>query len=53
MGCKHSNFVGQCTIWDEDDLDSAPEGCEDDGACVVEDDPSPEDSCGSYESEDE
>ena len=53
MGCKHSNFGGICNMWDEDDTADAPAGCDDDGACLVDEDPNPEDSCDSYESEDE
>lgn len=53
MGCKHSDINGLCQMFDEDDVEGRPEGCEDDGFCLVEDDPSPEDSCESYESEDE
>jgi len=49
MGCIYSNFHGECMNYNGD-TDYEPRGCEA-GFCVVEDNPYPEDSCESYESD--
>ena len=49
MGCKYSDFRGECGHFDEDiDQDL---GCDEEGNCVCEDDPEPDNSCSCYESD--
>ncbi len=45
MGCLYSNFEGKCDFYP----DEVKLGCDWKGFCVVEEDPTPEDSCDSYE----
>ena len=57
MTCIYSNFNGECTLADRSekygmtvvDPCTAPEGCDEQGYCMIEDDPHPEDSCAEYE----
>lgn len=58
MGCIYNNFSGRCTLSDyEEDEDKKIEvpvamGYDDEGYCIVDEDPDPSYSCESYESED-
>jgi len=52
MGCIHSDFDGECILWEKDSSYN-PWGCdEEDGTCMVEEDPNPLDTCEDYESND-
>ena len=48
MGCLYCNFEGVCDFYPED----LNVGVDENGFCVVEEDPNPEDSCCSYQSMD-
>ena len=50
MGCIYCNFDGECTLASED-CSTNPQGCDDNGDCMVESDPIPVDNCESYESD--
>lgn len=50
MGCIYNNFDGDCQFFDAEDGDTSPEGCDEEGICICEDDPDPVDTCQSYES---
>ena len=52
MGCIYQNREGECTLASDTygNLTEEMEGS-DDGYCVCSDDPSPSDTCGSYESD--
>lgn len=52
MGCMHNNFEGICNMYDEDSDFNNPPGCDIDGYCTCDEDTYPEDTCGSYESDD-
>ncbi len=45
MACLHSTFVGECTLFEE----GVEFGCDAEGICVCEDDPTPAHSCESFE----
>lgn len=54
MSCVYSNWEGYCSLYNEDnDVDTSyincPMGWDEIGACCVEDDPTPSNSCESYE----
>jgi hypothetical protein len=51
MGCIYSDFNGKCTMCDEDDIESRPNGSDKECNCSVEDDPVPSDNCDYYESD--
>lgn len=48
MGCLYCDFDGKCQFFE--DKDNKPQGCNDDGVCLVDDDPDPSYGCESYES---
>lgn len=50
MSCKYCGFDGKCQINNPDDGIEHP-GIDDEGYCVVESDPSPEDSCEEYDND--
>lgn len=52
MGCIYNTFDGICQLWDEDNIEQSPPGCDKkDGACWCDEDPHPHNSCDSYESD--
>lgn len=50
MGCIYSHD-GECEFYDNDDIYNKPNGCDDGGLCIADDDPTPADSCDMYESD--
>jgi len=46
MGCKFSDVEGYCTIYSED-IDNP--GWDENGCCICEDDPDPQELCEEYE----
>ena len=50
MGCIYCNYDGICQFFDEDEAEIRPNGCDNNGNCLVEDDPIPSESCEQYES---
>lgn len=51
MGCKFCDFDGQCELWDEEGItfEHIAISCDEDGHCLVKDDPDPTMSCEDYE----
>ena len=48
MSCVQNDFHGKCLMWDEDNPAAGPEGCDEFGVCIVDEDPDP--NCSSFES---
>jgi len=51
MGCIYSDFTGACQMWEKENLSLNPEGADEEGCCIAEDDPDPS-WCQSFESDD-
>ena len=51
MSCVYIEFGGKCNLFDEDDLENKPPGCDDEGYCTCDDDPYPDATCENYESD--
>lgn len=47
MACRYCSFDGKCQICDPDD-GIEHQGIDENGFCVCEDDPDPEDTCDEY-----
>ena len=47
MPCMFSNFDGVCDLFDPDIDDDLC--CDEDGYCLCEEDPNPEETCESYD----
>jgi len=50
MGCIYSHD-GECDFFNINDTENRPQGCDEEGNCSVDEDPSPSDSCDMYESD--